>query len=365
MPPHPARIGVYDILTKIAGGGMATIYLGRTVDPNGADRVAAIKVIKHELAHKDEFIQMFLDEAKILSLLHHPNINGTLQYGTSQDQHFIAMDLLLGRTLLDVWDAAVDKGIVLPIGLVAWICAGVAHGLHYAHELKDEDGAPLHVIHRDANPSNGFLTYDGQVKRFDFGLAKSRGRRYVSQAGIIKGKMAYLSPEQIELLPLDRRSDVFTLGVTLWELTTMRRLFLRDTHLETVFAIRAGLVEDPREIVDGYPDALWTILKRALEPDRDARYATAQELAVALDGFVGAEEAALMPARLGRLLDDLFVGERQRQMGWLKETSAFEASDSPVTMRPPAPMIPRVGDGLGAFGEADLAPDPLPPVVRR
>ena len=317
----PKRLGPYDILAKIAGGGMATIYLGRAVESNGAERLAAVKVIKHELAHDDNFVRMFLDEAKILSLLHHPNINGTLQYGTSADERFIAMELLLGRTLADAWEATLEKGLAFPLDLAAWICAGVAHGLHYAHELCDEKGRSLHVIHRDANPSNIFLTYDGKVKLFDFGLAKARDRLHVTQEGVVKGKVPYLSPEQLEEVPIDRRSDVFTLGVTLWEMTTMQRLFKRDTHLATVLAIREGDVRDGRELVADYPDTLWRIVKKALARDPDARYATAGELAHNLDRFVGSKHAGAMPTRLLRLMDELFVGERLRRTGWLRQSS--------------------------------------------
>jgi eukaryotic-like serine/threonine-protein kinase len=343
-PTHPRRLGAYDILAKIAGGGMASVYLGRAIDPRGGERVAAIKVIKPELAHVTEFSQMFLDEARILERLDHPNINGALEYGVSGGRHFIAMELLLGRTLRDVWDAAVEKRRSFPLDLAAWICAGVAHGLHHAHELRDEAGRPLDVIHRDADPSNVFLTYDGRVKLFDFGLAKAKDQLSVTQEGVVKGKISYLSPEQVELVALDRRSDVLTLGVILWEMTTMRRLFKRDSHLDAVLAIREAQVPDPGTLVAAYPGALREIAKRALERDRDARFATAAALAEELERFVGAHQTAEMPARLGRLLDELFVGERARQVGWLQDTAAISESTSRVTMPPPAPVVPRIDE---------------------
>src|SRR5580658_1891371 len=279
----PVRLGPYEVLAKIAGGGMATVFLGRATGPGDRERIAAVKVIKSELSKQEQFVTMFLDEAKILSRLNHPNITRTLEFGVTGQQHFIAMELLLGRTLLDVWDACVARALPLRLDLAAWICARVADGLHYAHELCDEDGTWLHVIHRDVNPSNIFLTYDGEVKLFDFGLARARGRRHKTESGIVKGKVAYLSPEQLEQLPIDRRTDIFTLGTTLWAMTAMRRLFRRDHDLATVLAIKDAKITDPRPLVRGYPDALWAIVQHSLAKDRDMRYPRASDLARDLD----------------------------------------------------------------------------------
>jgi serine/threonine-protein kinase len=336
---------------------MATIYLGRTRDDDGTEQVAAIKVIKQELASQEAFIQMFLDEAHILSRLDHPNVSSALEYGSTGNKHFIAMELLLGRTVKEAWDAAVTRGTSFGFDLPAWICARVARGLHHAHELCDESGQALRLIHRDVNPSNIFLTYGNEVKLFDFGLAKAKGSRHATKTGIIKGKVSYLSPEQIQLLPLDRRSDIYTLGVTLWELTTMSRLFQYDTDGEVVSAIRVGLVPDAREFVPHYPDELWPIVSRALRHDRADRYATAKELADDLDRFVLSRRPGVgwMEGRLGALLDDLFAGERQRQEGWLQRTSVRAQGADPTTLRPPAPMMPIHPSGLD--------PIPRPPRV--
>jgi serine/threonine-protein kinase len=329
------RLGAYEIVATIARGGMATVYLGRA--PDGS--AAALKVIKPELEAQDDFVQMFMDEAQILSQLYHPNLTVCLEHGVSEDRRFIAMELLLGRTVLDAWQASTERGSRFGFDLTAYIGARVAHGLHHAHELHDAGGQPMNLIHRDVTPSNIFLTYDGGVKLFDFGLAKARGKRHATKAGIVKGKVAYFAPEQIELLPLDRRSDVYTLGVTLWELSTMRRLFLRDTDMDTLLAIRAGMIPDPRDVVPGYPDALWTILQRALHHDRANRYATAEELARDLERFLAPRVSVPMPDQIGALLDDLFPGERARQEGWRRQTSSLRESDPPVTMPPPS-MLP-------------------------
>jgi eukaryotic-like serine/threonine-protein kinase len=333
----PTRLGPYEIAAKIAGGGMASVYLGRAALPGGSDRVAAIKAIRSEFSGTEQFVTMFMDEAKILSRLDHPNIARTLEYGVEGQQHFIAMELLLGRTLLDVWDACVARSLPLRLDLAAWICARVADALHYAHELCDEQGHWLQIVHRDVNPSNVFLTYGGEVKLFDFGLARARGN-HTTGAGIVKGKVAYLAPEQLQELQVDRRCDVFALGTTLWELTTMKRLFKRDQDLATLIAIKDSRIPDPRLTQSGYPDELWRIVSRALAKDRDERYQRASDLARDLDAFAGQQADGAMRTLVGTLQDDLFEGDRERQMGWLKRTSALTPAPETETNPPPAPL---------------------------
>jgi eukaryotic-like serine/threonine-protein kinase len=340
LPSRPQRLGPYEIVAKIAGGGMATIYMGRSRDPRtGVEKVAAIKVIRKELRTSGHFVDMFLDEARILSRLSHPNVIQTLEYGADDDYHFIAMELLLGRTLMDVWDLCAGRGLALRLDLSAYIAARTAEGLHSAHELAGADGSPLHLIHRDVNPSNIFLTYDGRVKLFDFGLAKSLGRTAKSVAGIVKGKLPYLSPEQVMQFPIDRRVDVFTLGATLWEMTTMKRLFKRDHDVETVKAVRSGVIPDPREVVARIPATLAAITKKALERSAAHRYETALDFARALDAFL-AETAkpAELPQVMGAMLDSLFPGDRALQEGWLRRTRALPTDPRRATVPPPAPL---------------------------
>ncbi len=344
-PQPPSQLGPYEVGSKIAGGGMATVYIGRKMDA-GKEQLVALKVIKDELAQDETFIHMFLDEARVLSRLSHPNIIETLEYGVTGAHRFIAMELLLGRSLMDVWEALASKGERVPLALGAWICARVADGLEHAHTLVDEDGQQLHVIHRDVNPSNIFLAFDGRVKLIDFGLAKMRNQRAKTGDGIVKGKVPYLSPEQILQDQVDGRSDLYSLGTTLWELGAGKRLFKRDSDIATIDAIRQANVPRLTETVPDYSPALWAIVERSLQPKPDARYLTAGAMAADLDAFLAALPEAQRPsaATLDGFLAGLFAGDQARQTAWLKvaKTKTVRAQ----TMPPPL-ALPEVKKGAG------------------
>jgi serine/threonine-protein kinase len=338
----PTRLGPYEVGAKIGGGGMASVYVGRRIEGTPKDEIVALKLIRDELAKDREYVAMFLDEAKILSRLTHPDIIDTRDYGIEGETRFIAMELLLGRSLLDAFERANKNETRMPLDLAAFVAKRVAEALDYAHALANEQGAKLNVIHRDVNPTNVFVTYTGQVKLIDFGLAKSSARLAKSGEGIIKGKVPYLSPEQIEEKPFDHRADIYALGATIWEMTTGRRLFKRKTDVETIRAIREHDVPDPREIVEGmYPDALWKIVERALERDPEKRYGSGGELARDLDKFLQKHgRKGELGEALAKWIEELFPGERAKQEAWLAEVSSVRAEDVPSkkTMAPPAPI---------------------------
>ena len=316
-PPSPAQLGRYTVLEPLATGGMATIYVGRARDDAGAARLFALKVIKEGFLLDPQYIDMFRDEAKLLSRLSHPNIVETIEANLDEGHAFIAMELILGRGVADLSEECGRRGTRMPIDVAAWICARVADALDYAHRITDDDGAALDVIHRDANPTNIILTYDGRVKLIDFGMARALRRHFKSTEGIVKGKVPYLSPEQIKGRAVDHRSDLYTLGATLWELTTGRRLWKRDTDVATVLAIRDGKIPDPTEIVPGYPEELWAIVWEALLPQRDDRYADAAAMAKDLDAFVRRTSAPEpMESRAATLVEELFPGERAQREAW-------------------------------------------------
>ena len=340
--PLPRRLGRYEVRAKIGDGGMATVYLGHNVAPPGqapsAPRVVALKVIKEEFCKQPEFVAMFLDEAKIISRLQHPNLVQVIELGTEGDRLFIAMELLLGQSLWEVWNACRTRGVRLRYDLAAWLGARVADGLHHAHEMKDPHGTPQMLVHRDVNQSNIILTYDGQVKVIDFGLAKAKGRAYKTAAGVVKGKIAYLAPEQVGGHPVDRRVDVFALGTTLWELTTDRRLFRAKDDAETLKRIYSAEVPDPTTLVHNYPPALWQVIRRALARDPAARYASAADFARSLDEFSRSEGRVVDGAALSDVMRELFEVERAKDQKWLHEASAAD-KPGPVNTMHPAPLF--------------------------
>jgi serine/threonine-protein kinase len=337
----PKVLGRFEVGAKIGGGGMATVYLGRETRDDGTEELVALKVIRDEYAHDEQFANMFIDEAKILSRLSHPNVIQTLEYGVTGAHRFIAMELLSGRTVADLWDVLIARGESFDLGLAAWICARVAEGLHSAHELVDETGSPLSIIHRDVNPTNIFLTHGGDVKLIDFGLARARVRVSKSADGIVKGKIPYLAPEQAHGKTIDRRIDIYALGTTLWEMSTMKRLFKRDTDIDTLKAIRDAKIPNPRESAPDFPEALWKIIERSLKADRDERYPSAEEMRAELDTF--ARTTGPHGPKLAALVTRLFPGAEEREAKWLK--AATSVNIPAATMAPPA-MVPIASSSL-------------------
>jgi eukaryotic-like serine/threonine-protein kinase len=333
---------------------MANVYVGRGVSDDGTEELVALKVIRDEYGNDPRFLRMFSDEARILERISHPHVIRTLEYGIERNHRYIVMELLAGRTLHEAWELLCERGQRLPLTLGAWICARVAEGLHCAHELTDTSGLPLGIVHRDVNPTNIFLTHAGEVKLIDFGLAKARVRRHQTQGGMVKGKIPYLAPEQLELRPVDRRIDVFGLGTTLWEMGTMRRLFKRATDLETLTAVRDQVVPDPRTIVPEYPEALARIVANALRRDPDERYATANAFRMDLDAFVARSDVE-MKRELGSLMAKLFPGEWSAYATWLDESIAVPIA----TVAPPPMSVPvassKLLDPEVEVGEAEIS----------
>ncbi len=340
--PMPARLGPYEVRAKIGEGGMATVYLGHLKTPQG-DRVVALKVIKDEFSLNADFVNMFLDESKIVSRLNHPNVVQVYELGNEGARLFIAMELLFGQSLWHVWNACRVAGVRLRYDVAAHIGARGALGLHHAHELTRPDGGPSNLVHRDVNASNIFVTYEGEVKIIDFGLAKAIGRVSKTAAGVVKGKLAYMSPEQAVGKPLDRRSDVFALATSLWEVTTDHRLFKGTDDVDTLKRVYAAQVTDPTTLVEGYPPDLWQILRRALAKNPNDRYSTAAEFARDLDAFTGRTAPQMGPRTVAEVMQALFRGERERQATWMAEASSH---DKPAPAEPLiSPQAPRFGVG--------------------
>lgn len=315
---------------------MASVYLGRLSGPMGFQRPVAIKLMHPQLVQSEEFVKMFLDEARLVARLSHPNIVQLLELGedtgpigAAHGGFFIVMECLMGESLLDTWYACQDRRLMLPYDVVAWIGARAAEGLHHAHELKDPmTGASEGIVHRDVNPGNIFLTYDGQVKVIDFGVAKALNRLSSStNIGTLKGKVAYMAPEQAKTSDVDRRADVFSLGVTLWELTTDRRLFKRRNDVDTLLAVCDAVVPDPTTGIPDYPRELWHVLQRALQKNRDDRFPTALDFSRELDRVAQSLGRSVDATVVAEVMNFLFYEQRNRYVEWLKHATAGESRE--------------------------------------
>jgi eukaryotic-like serine/threonine-protein kinase len=297
----PGHLGRYHVYDKIASGGMADVYLGRL--PVGGNAFCALKVLREELTRDPQYLDMFQAEAKLLNALSHPATVQVYEVGFDAGRHFIAMELLVGQSLLSLWEVHRARRERLAFDLLAWIGARIADAVHHVHGVRDPlTGALENVVHRDVNPSNVLVTFDGRVKVIDFGLAKTRRQQIQTATGTVKGKIGYLSPEQLDGHAADARADVFALATTLWELSVDRRLFKAESDVATVLQISQCQVPDPRDLIEGYPNALWTILKRGLARDRDARYPTAGEMARDLYTFAASQGRNVGPVMLADLM---------------------------------------------------------------
>src|SRR5688572_25304019 len=277
------RIGRYEIVAQIAAGGMGLIYLARTKGIGGFERHVVIKTLDLAGDDQEQLKAMFLDEARVLGVLHHQHIAPVLEINEDDGRMYIAMEYIHGRTAMDVWQRTNELGAALPIDFCLTVVSAAAAGLHYAHTRRGPDGQPLHIIHRDVSLSNLMIGFDGAVKLIDFGIAKAANRRVKTQTGFVKGKIGYMAPEQVRRQELDARTDVFALGIVLYELTTMERAFREESDRMTLERIKIGSYRRPSEIVADYPKDLEKIVARALRVDPRERFPDAESMRAAIE----------------------------------------------------------------------------------
>ena len=316
--PTPTRLGDYEVLREIGSGGMAEVFLARQLGPAGFEKLAVLKCIHRHLAREKYFIDMFLDEARLAARINDPHVVQIYELGESNGTYFMAMEYLVGETLSAVMKVTVGRGPALPPHFAARIAADVAAGLHAAHELHDDVGRSLDVVHRDVSHGNVVVLYSGIVKVLDFGVAKARDSLSSTAAGSIKGKYAYMSPEQVSDQPVDRRSDIFSLGVVLWEMLARRTLFLADTDTATARRIVEGIVPPPSSIVAQVPPELDQITLRALAKDPKQRFQTAEEMQIALESFLRASGVAAGSLELGSYMKAAFPERLERRSRLVK-----------------------------------------------
>ncbi|MFO0722876.1 MAG: serine/threonine-protein kinase [Myxococcota bacterium] len=306
---EPAQFGRYEVVASIGRGGMGEVYLARRRGKTGK-KLVALKVLVAEEGADDDLVSMFIDEASIMAQIHHPNVLEVFDFGREGGRYFLAMEYLSGRPLVRLMIDAYGKQSGLSAEVVAEIGAQAARGLDAAHGATGKSGQPLQVVHRDVSPQNLFVTYAGQAKVLDFGVARAAERLSQTTAGQLKGKAAYMSPEQVQGQMVDRRSDVFSLGICLWEMSAGRRLFKRDNEWDTMTAVVSGPIVPPSQVRgSGDPELDRTILK-ALERDADRRFANAAELAARLEAMVKTKPNASQ--KIAEVMARLY-GEEARQ----------------------------------------------------
>jgi serine/threonine protein kinase len=289
VSPRGQRVGRYELLELLGIGGMAEVFKARCSGPGGFQRTVVVKRILPANGRDPAFVRMFVSEAKILGLLHHPNVVQVYDFGESDGVLFLVLEYVDGPSLSDALAALGPVGRKTPALVVARIAHEVCRALDHVHNLQGADGIALNVIHRDVTPSNIVLTSAGSVKLLDFGVAKYRASQARSQSGTLKGKPAYLAPEMLERGQVDHRSDIFSLGVVLHELLTGESLFEADSHPITFHRLMNMKIPPPSSCRPDVPPALDAIVMRALERDPGRRYQTAQEMAGELDQLLVGE----------------------------------------------------------------------------
>jgi serine/threonine-protein kinase len=306
------RFGKYRSLGRIGHGGMADVFLAVGRGPAGFNKLVVLKRL-HDAAASDEmYREMFLDEARLAARLNHPNVVQTYEVFEHESAFFITMEYLEGQPLSRIARECVRRGVRLRHPIYARIASDVLCGLHYAHDACDYDGSPLNIVHRDVSPQNIFVTYNGQVKVVDFGIAKAERSNTKTEAGIFKGKAAYMAPEQLEGGDIDRRVDIFTTGIVLWELLVGRRLMAAESTAKTLVRLLQEKVPRVAEVIPDVDPRLDRIVARALERDPDARYQTAGQMREALEEYLLDSHHVVRHEEIGRVVDDAFRDVREQ-----------------------------------------------------
>ena len=336
--------------SRLARGGMAEIYLATALGPEGFAKPVVLKRLHPHLAERPELVSMFLDEARLAAQLHHPNIVQIYDLGREGADHFLCMEYLAGEDLASIVGQANALGTPLPWEVVAKIASGAADGLHFAHRFRGLNGDDIEVVHGDVTPSNLVVTYVGEVKVVDFGIARTAGAIEKALPGVIKGKLSYLAPEQLSGGPIDRRADVFALGVVMHELLTGARLFKRETDAATVEALTRGKIPDPRDLRADVPSKLAAAVMKALKRDPAKRFQSAEELRRSLDACLGSAPYLPATAHLSTFLTALFGEEHAHaRQALLRDPTGTGTSPLPgvtsARRTPVAPAVPLVPEG--------------------
>ncbi|HEU4536663.1 MAG TPA: serine/threonine-protein kinase, partial [Polyangiaceae bacterium] len=356
-----SSLGKFHFLERIGRGGMGEVYLALISGPTGFNKLVVVKTLREDFAAYQSIRAMFLDEGRLAARLNHPNVVQTNEVGVEEGKHYLVMEYLEGQPLDRLIRRAREPGAAVPPGLWLRIALDTLGGLHYAHELCDYDGTPLNVVHRDLSPHNVFLTYEGVVKVLDFGIAKAATQSAQTQAGTIKGKPAYMPPEQLLGTAVDRRADLFVFGIVLWEMFTGTRLFT-GTMSECLKRITGGPLPLVSSVVPGFDPGLDAVVARALERDPDARFQTAQEMR---DAIVAAAGPGAIPPQeaVGELMRTVFR-ERREQRRLTVQRYVSEHLRNPGAARGIAALArPSRGPSSPSLPSATGVASTIPPAV--
>ncbi len=277
------RLGRYTLHGEIASGGMATVYFGRLAGEGGFSRVVAIKCMHPHLAEDPEFRAMFLDEARLAARIRHPNVVSTIDMGSSDDGMFLVMEYITGESLAALTRAAARRGEPIPVSISIRIMIDTLYGLHAAHVVTDDAGAPLSIVHRDISPQNILVATDGHARVLDFGIAKAAGRSHTTRDGQLKGKFRYMAPEQVRDAPVSAQTDVYAASVVLWELLTGQPLFRGSNDAAVIARVLEGVIAPPSKLAPALSGELDAIVLRGLARQPSDRFASAEEMAEALE----------------------------------------------------------------------------------
>jgi eukaryotic-like serine/threonine-protein kinase len=335
---QPIPFGKYYLLERINVGGMAEVFKAKATGVEGFERLVAVKRILPSIAEDEEFITMFVDEAKIAVQLTHANIGQIFDLGRVEGSYFIALEYVHGKDMRAIFNRARQRAEFLPIPLSCYVIMKLCEGLDYAHNKHDGSGTFLNLVHRDVSPQNILVSYEGEVKIIDFGIAKAVGKSGRTQAGILKGKFGYMSPEQVEGLEIDRRSDVFGVGICLYELLTGERLFTAETDFATLEKVRSADFPPPSSANARIPEELEQIVMRSLARDREVRYQTALQLHDDLQSFMRTSTATFSRKDLSSYMHRVFAEEIAKETARDQEYAQMDPSAGASD-----------GRGLGAF----------------
>lgn len=317
----PRPFGPYTLLRRLAVGGMAEVYVAKAEGIGGFEKLVAIKVIHPRFSEDQTFIQMLVDEAKLSVLLTHVNVAQTFDLGCIDDNYFIVMEFVEGADASQVLRRVTDQNVRIPVDLCAYMVSELCHGLDYAHRKKAPSGEPLNIVHRDVSPQNVLVSFSGEVKVADFGIAKAAQRTGQTEAGVIKGKYFYMSPEQAWADPLDGRSDIFSAGIVLHELLTGEMVYEADNLPKLLEKVRKADVQAPSKFRKDVPPELDAIVMKALHEHPSERWENGQAMAQALTQFLYRYMPTFTAARLAALMAELFPKEMEAATGGVELTS--------------------------------------------